>query len=213
MMSRIPSPSASATYAATYAVRPWAVHRATRVSSGSRASKPKSSSATARSTSNGSLQCCASGRVWCAHRSVRPLSLDVARRWWVSVACEFAHERGVRGSGRCLGPGQPLQISVWEVVSLVQQGFAADPGQRIREAVTEVEPRSMSAALPEVEVGAPGDTGLLFGDRLYPDPGGRKKSSRRRLSTESRLRSTTTTVSRYVPADIFGSVVRASAWL
>ena len=53
-----------------------------------------------------------------------------------------------------------------EVVSLEQQCFSGGLCQGVREAVAEVEAGLVAAALPEIAIGVPGDTGLIVCHRF-----------------------------------------------
>jgi hypothetical protein len=53
-----------------------------------------------------------------------------------------------------------------EVVSLEQQCFAGGLRQSVREAVSKVEAGLVTAALPEIAIGVPGDTSLVVCHRF-----------------------------------------------
>jgi hypothetical protein len=57
---------------------------------------------------------------------------------------------------------------VAEVVALEQQGFSGGLRQGVREAISEVEAGLVAAALPEIAIGVPGDTGLVVCHRFDP---------------------------------------------
>ena len=61
------------------------------------------------------------------------------------------------------------QIGMYEIVALVEQGFALVAGQCVTEAVAEVEVGRVAAATSVVAIGLAGDPGLLGGDRLNGD--------------------------------------------
>lgn len=60
------------------------------------------------------------------------------------------------------------------MLPLVQKRFSGELGQRIGEAVTEIQSRGM-AALAEIMKGLPRDVGLLDRERLDGDPGAAEK--------------------------------------
>ncbi len=60
-------------------------------------------------------------------------------------------------------------VGLREVVALEQERLAARAGERVDEAIAEVEPRRMTAPLAEIAIGGAGDLGLLAGHRLDDD--------------------------------------------
>jgi len=64
-----------------------------------------------------------------------------------------------------------LDVGLRKIVSLVQQGLAGCARQRVGEAVTEVEPRGIAAALAEIAIGLAGDLRMALRHRLDPDAG------------------------------------------
>ena len=66
-------------------------------------------------------------------------------------------------SGGCGWNGDP-DIGVNEIVTLEEERFVEIDGEGIRKAVTEVEFRRMPAALAELEIGSPSNSGLSGGD-------------------------------------------------
>jgi hypothetical protein len=54
-----------------------------------------------------------------------------------------------------------------EVVSLEEQSFSGGFRQRVCEAVAEVQAGLVTAALPEIAIGRPGDTSLVMCHRFY----------------------------------------------
>src|SRR6266516_6775155 len=101
---------------------------------------------------------------------------SLLRRFFIDATLERSGERASTGRAFTI-PDQPelssggagerrRDVGVAEVGSLEQKRFSGELCQGVREAVAEVQAGLVAAALPEVAVGVPGDTGLAVCHRF-----------------------------------------------